>query len=223
MVTGMAPRIARLAGVSVLQLAALVLAHQLVFAVRYGSRYGEQLVHSGHGEAWTAAVLTSAAMAVGLAVIALVRIAHLGLLVRRRAAQAHARQGYLAAGTLLRTWLRTAPRMAVLSTLLLTIQENLERSAIGQPAPGPGVLLSPEYPGGLLITIAVALAVSLVAALYLWRRNLLLARLRAVRTPLPRAAQGAPARPGVGVRAPVKSILGRRSALRAPPLEPTAA
>jgi len=43
----MAPRIRRLATAGVLQLGALVLAHQLVYLARYGSLYGEALVHAG--------------------------------------------------------------------------------------------------------------------------------------------------------------------------------
>ena len=58
-VISMAHRLVRFATATALQLVALALAHELVFLARYGSRFGEALVHSGHGEAWTAAVLTS--------------------------------------------------------------------------------------------------------------------------------------------------------------------
>jgi len=215
----MAPRLARFGTAAALQLVALVLAHELVFLARYGSRFGEALVHSGHGEAWTAAVVTSVALAISVGAAGVFRIARLGLLVHRsgrvRVDRAAARS--LNPRSLLGGWLPLALRMAIFSVVLLTIQENVERWSIGQAAPGPGILLSAEYPDALWITIAVAFAVSLVAGLFEWRRRVLEARLRATRMPLPRAIDSAPARPGVLVRPPVESVLGRRSALRAPP------
>lgn len=216
----MAPRFTRFATAAALQLVALVLAHDLVFLARYGSRFGEALVHSGHGEAWSAAVMTSAGLAIALGVAGLFRLARLGLLVhqhgRVRLDPAAARS--LDARSLLRGWFRLALRIAILSTVLLTIQENVEHWSTGQGLPGLGILLSAEYPDALSITIAVAFAVSLVAALFEWRRRVLLARLRAAQAPLPRAIEPAPARPGVLARLPVESVLGRGSALRAPPL-----
>jgi hypothetical protein len=118
---------------------------------------------------------------------------------------------------LLRAWLRIAPRTALIGAALLTIQENLERAALGQAMPGPGILLSAEYPAGLWIAIAVGLAVGLVAALFEWRRRLLLARLREPRAAIPRGSDAPISRPGMLVPPPVQSILGRWSALRAPP------
>jgi hypothetical protein len=215
----MAHRLVRFATAAALQLVALVLAHELVFLARYGSRFGEALVHSGHGEAWTAAVATSVALAVAIGALGVFRLARLGLLAHRgglvRVDRAAARS--LAPRSLLSRWLVLGLRMAIFGVVLLTLQENVERWATGQAVPGPGILLSVEYPNALLITIAVAFAVSFVAALFEWRRRVLEARLRAGRAPLPRAIESAPARPGVLVRVPFESVLGRRSALRAPP------
>jgi hypothetical protein len=213
----MAHRLARWFGAAALPLVAVVLAHELVFIARYGSRYGEALVHAGHGETWTAAVAWSLAVAGALTLVATLRLAHLGLLVRRRGSTAHAR-GALEPRPLLRAWLRIAPRTAVLGVVLLSIQENVERAAIGQAMPGPGLLLSPEYPGGLWITIVVGLAVGLVAALFDWRRSILLARLRGAGTAHVRRSTTSTPRTGVLVRLPARSVLGRRSALRGPPL-----
>jgi hypothetical protein len=217
-VTAVPHQIGRFATAAALQLVALVLAHELVFLARYGSRFGEGLVHSGHGQAWTAAVLSSVALAIGLAAAGALRLWGLGLVVHRRGLVQldRAASRSLDVRWLVRTWLRRAATMAVLSVLLLSIQENIERWSIGQPVPGVGILLSPEYPDAVWLTAVVALAVSLVAALIEWRRRVLLARLRAPRSPFPRAIERA-GRPGVVVRPPVESVLGRRSALRAPP------
>lgn len=200
-----------------LQLVALVLAHEVVFLARYGSRYGEALVHAGHGETWGAAVTTTLVLAVALASLAVLQLVRLGLLGRRHGPPSESGAG-LESRPLLRAWLRIAPRMALLSVVLLSIQENLERAGSGGIVTGPGILLSPEYAGGLWITIAVALAVSLVAALFDWRRGVLIARLRAVRPSVPRGAITRLRLTGVAVLPPVESLLGRRSALRAPPV-----
>jgi len=204
----MAPRIARLTSSAVLQLAALVLAHQLVYLARYGSLYGEALVHSGHGDAWSAAVLTSLILAAGLVGLGLARLHRLGVLVRGATVPRRGFTGALPRRALLR---------AFLQLVALSLQENVEHALTGQPIPGAGILFSPEYAGGAWIAIAVALGVSLVAALFAWRRDALLARLRAAREALPRVRAAAPWRPGALARRPVESILGRRSALRAPP------
>lgn len=214
----------RLAGFLIagaLQLVALVLAHDLIFLARYGSRFGEMLVHTGHGESWTAAATTSLVLGGALAALAAIRLARLGLLVRRHGATRDAVSGGLGPRRLLRAWLRIAPRLTFLGVVILSIQENLERASIGRAMPGPGILLTPEYAGGLWIAIAVGLAVGLVAALFEWRRGVLLARLRAVRPRARRASTVRMRRPGIIVDLPVSSLLGRRSALRAPPV-PTA-
>jgi hypothetical protein len=214
----MAPRIARLASTALLQLAALVLAHQLVYLARYGSLYGEALVHSGHGDAWDAAVSTSLLLAAGLLAVGLARLYWLGALVRRATPAIAGLSDALPRRALLRAFVRIAPRVALSQLVLLSVQENLEHVAIGQPAPGAWILFSPEYAGGAWIALAVSLAVSLVAALFVWRRDVLLARLRASRAALPRVRHVAPKRSGVVAHLPLESILGRRSALRAPPL-----
>ena len=83
--------------------------------------------------------------------------------------------------------------------------------------PGPAILLTPEYAGGVWIAMLVGGAVALVVALFRWRREALLARLHATQS---RAATGRATlvrRTGVEVAPPVESLLGRGSALRAPP------
>ena len=212
----MTRRLGTLVAAVTLQLAAVVLAHELVFLARYGSRFGEALVHSGHGETWSGAVTTSLLLAAGLGVVALARLAWLGVLVRRRGASAEA-QRTLEPRLLLRIWLRTGVRLAVVGAALLTVQENIERASIGAAAPGIGILLTPEYAGGLWIALAVGLAVGFVAALFEWRHRVLLARLRTPRASRPRITSARAPRSGILVLPPAESLLGRRSALRAPP------
>ena len=211
----MTRRLGTLVAAVTLQLVAVVLAHELVFLARYGSRFGEALVHSGHGETWSGAVTTSLVLGGALGVVGLARLAWLGVLVRRRGGVI-ASQRTLEPRLLLGTWLRTGTRIAVVGVMLLTIQENLERASIGAAAPGLGILLSPEYAGGLWIALAVGMAVGLVAALFTWRHQVLLARLRARRPSQPRVSTTPARRPSVAAPR-LESILGRRSALRAPP------
>jgi hypothetical protein len=222
----MTPQITRLATALTLQAVALVLAHDLVYLARYGSRYGEALVHAGHGEAWTATVGTTLAIGAALLVAGVLRLAQLGILVRRAGsagsaggarAAAGSEPGVLELGRLGRLWLRLAPRIALLSVVLLSIQENLERSALGGPLPGPGILLSPEYPAALSITIAVGLLVGLIAALFEWHRSVLMERLRVARGTAPRPGSTPTAQPRLISWPPASSVLGRRSGLRAPP------
>jgi hypothetical protein len=196
----------------------VVLAHELVYLARYGSRYNEALVHGGHGETWTAAVTASLLLTIALLVAAIARLAWLGVLVRRAATNSTGARvhGDLHGRAFLRRFLGTAPRLVFAAVVVLSLQENIERGMVGQALPGPLVLLSPEYAGGLWITIAVGLAVSLVAALFEWRRRTLLARLRAARVASPRFSASR-RRPSIVVR-PRPSLIGRGSALRAPPL-----
>jgi hypothetical protein len=205
-------------GAIALQLVALVLAHELVFLARWGSRYNEALAHGGHGASWSTAVITVLALGVLLASLAAWRLFRLGWLVRGTTRRdAHSQALSTLPHALARAWLLAGPRTAFLTATLLTIQEHLERSATGFGPTGPGILLAPEYAGGLWIALGVGLVVGLIAGLFEWRHRALLARLRAARPPRDRASAGAEARPGILVLTPAESILGRRFALRAPP------
>jgi hypothetical protein len=212
----MAPRLGRLGATAVLQLGTLVLAHELVFLARYGSRFGEALVHSGHGEAWSVAATTSLTLAALLVALGTLRLGWLGLLVRRRGAEPARTSRRFGRGALVRAWLPLAVRMTVLTLVLLTIQENLEHAVSGLAVPGAGILFSDQYAGAAWITIAVALFASFVCAIFAWRHDVLLARLRASRRALPRGATST-LRPVERLASPIESILGRSSALRAPP------
>ena len=203
---------------AIVQVAVLVLAHDLVYLARYGSRFNEALIHSGHGEGWKAAAATSLLLGGLAALIAVGRILRLQLLVRREHAT-----GRLDASALFRTWLKIGPLLAVSTVALLTLQENLEQSALHGASAGLGILLTPEYAGGLWIALAVGLVVGLVVALVAWRFHALLARLRAARESNAPTRATSEQRPAVIVDRPTTSILGRRSALRAPPVAAPAA
>jgi hypothetical protein len=214
----MTRRLAGLAAAAALQLVAVVLAHELVFLARYGSRYGEALAHTGHGQAWSDAVVSSLVLGAVVAGLAGARLYRLGVLVRRAGRPAPGSAGRAELRSLAGTFLRLGPRTAAINVAALTIQENLERAAIGAGPSGPGILLSPEYAGGIWITIGVGLLVGLVVALFAWRRRVLLARLRAARAAVPRRSRTHVLQPWRRELAPVASALGRKSALRAPPL-----
>jgi hypothetical protein len=212
----------RLGGVvaaAIVQLVALVLAHEMVFLARYGSRYNEELVHAGHGGAWAAAVQTSVILGVLLAAAGTYRLMRLRLLLRGRSVRA-LHEGRLPLPSLLAAWRRTALISTPATVALLTVQENVERWAIGQRLPGPAVLLTPEYAGGIWIALLVGVAVALIVALFRWRRETLLARLSAVRRRPLRADTNDARHTGVQINPPPDSLLGRRSALRAPPALP---
>jgi hypothetical protein len=208
-------RITGIVAAAALQAVALVLAHELVFLARYGSRFGEALAHAGHGQAWSTAVFSSLTLGVVLVTLSVMRLAWLGSLVRRHRPTGDAQPFDWRA--LARTWLRWAPPVALVTIVILTVQENLERAAIGLAMPGPSILLTAEYAGGLWIALGVGIVVAFVAALFDWRRRQLLARLRAARHPFPRIERALPVRPA-RIDRPATSIIGRRSALRAPPL-----
>jgi hypothetical protein len=204
---------------AIVQLAVLALAHDLVYLARYGSRYGEALIHAGHGNGWRAAVATSVVLGGLAALVAIVRLARLHLQLRRLDATRTRAGSRLAPRALVRTWLRIGPALAISTVVLLTIQENLEQSAIGGATAGIGILLTPEYAGAVWIALAVGLAVGIVIALVAWRFEVLAARLRAAREGrAPTRPRTAVPRPAPVLDRPIASILGRRSALRAPPV-----
>jgi hypothetical protein len=204
-------------GFLVMLLVSLVTAHNLVFLLAYGPRAGEELAHTGHGDAWQAAVAVVLVVAVSLLSIALWRIRQLGLLARNLAPAPDRRSS--GPSPLGRRLVILWSRLVVATALALLVQENLEHLQAGLPLPGLTVLGSSEYPDALLIIIGVTLAVAVVGSLVRWRRAVLIARLAAaVRRFRPRAAtrQRRPtepdARPG--------AVIGCAITVRAPPLLP---
>jgi hypothetical protein len=199
-------------------LVALVLSHSLVYLVRYGSVYGEALAHEGHGPAWAIAFWSSGVLGAGLALAGLIRLVQLG---RAAASQdplafADSTSNRATATDWLRGWLLAGLRLALITAVMLTIQENVEHLAAGLSLQGPAILIQPEYPFALAIVVAVSFGVSLVVALYRRRRDELLARLRRPR--LMFGVVQSPARPVRNQVVPPASILGRIGGLRAPPV-----
>lgn len=209
-------RLGGLVAAGIVQLVALVLAHDLVFLARYGSRYNEELVHAGHGGTWAAAADTSLVLGALLAAAGVLRLVRLHLLLQD-SPMTNTPTGSLPVRALFAAWRRTFLLVAPTTVALLTIQENLERWAVIHRLPGPAILLTPEYAGGLWIALLVGLAVALVVALFRWRRETLLARLRAAARRPARAGSSTARHTGIEVNPPSDSLLGRRSALRAPP------
>jgi hypothetical protein len=212
-------RMMRAAPFAALSLLTLVLAHNLVFVVGYGAAYREVLSRTGHGDPWQTAVLVVLGLGLGLALAASVRIAAL-----RREARSLAREplGPIAQPPFLPGLLSLWLRLALSGAGLFTIQENLERlgtagnGALGN-LPGVAVLGAGGHPDALVVIAAVAAAVALVGQLFRWHRAVLIARLAAARVRLPRASANV-ARPFEHVGPRPNSILGRRLAVRAPPL-----
>jgi hypothetical protein len=210
----MRSRLATAIGIVISMTVALVLAHDLAFLARYGSAFGEALAHAGHGPAWTGAAAGSVAIGAGLLVAALLGLRRLrGIAEQLRASGTSSEPCRRA---FLRSWAISSARLAFTTTLLLTIQENLERVSGGVAGPNVGLLMSAEYRWALLIVIGVAIAVSFVAALVAWRRAVLVSRIRAARR-RPIRASIVP-RPAVeAVRRPFAVVRGRWP-VRAPPL-----
>ena len=165
----------RLLGFPAMTLVTLVVAHNLVFFLAYGSRYDEALARTGHGEVWgtaVAVVITTALVLVGLAAWRLFR---LGMLARSLGPGGDAPpfgSGAFARG-LARLWVP----LAAATTVLFVVQENLEHQSAGAGLPGLSVLGSAEYPHAGLVIGAIALAVAAVAALFRWQRDVLMARI----------------------------------------------
>ena len=198
-------------------LASLVLAHNLIFIAGYGSRFGAVMAHTGHDHGWTVAAITSIALAASLLAVAMRRLRDLRETARWSGAVRLATEPGLRAfaGMWFRWWLA----LTLATALLFVLQENMELARVGSRLPGLGILLSAAYPNAMAIIVAVALGISLVAALLGWSSSVLTARIEAVR-----AAPRAHAAPALRRCEPVDrrqgSILGRRLAGRAPPLTP---
>jgi len=199
---------------TVTALASLVLAHNLIFIAGYGSRFGAALAQTGHDHGWTVAALTSIGLAVSLLAVALQRLQQLRRTARGAGAIRLPTEPGLRAFA--RRWLAWWIALTLVTAVLFVIQENLEHAHIGTALPGLAVLASDAYPNAIAIILAVALGISLVAALLGWRSSVLVARIAAMRPKARSEAAQSLGRPDPVDRRQ-GSILGRRLAGRAPP------
>ena len=205
----------RYLGFPAMTLVSLVVAHNLVFLLAYGSGYDEALAHSGHDGAWGTAVAVVLAAALGLVGLGTWRLHRLGVVARALAAT----EGGLRPGPsgfarcLVGLWVR----LVGATTLLFVIQENLEHQHAGKGLPGLAVLGSGEYPNAAAIIAFVALAVAFVVSLFRWRRDVLVARIAAIRVGWRRARRTLQFRPEVWVERRHASIVVHQVSGRAPP------
>jgi uncharacterized membrane protein len=197
-----------------LALVTLVAGHNLVLLATYGtSSYASALARTGHGLAWTLAVVSTAAIGTVLAGLGAERVWSLSRRARLLGGRGDLRlEGVAALGRDL-IWLWLALLVAGLAAFVAI--ENLERLAAGQPLPGlaamGGTALSP-----IEVFVAVSGVIAFVVALYGWRTAQLIAeivaRLRQWRRPvdvLPRRFADVDRR--------LASAIGGRLAGRAPP------
>jgi hypothetical protein len=196
-------------------LTSLVLAHNLIFLAGYGAHFARAMATTGHPQGW----FIAAAVSISLGLLLLAAAAWQIRRLRSQAREVGARQ--LSAepnrADFVRLWLRWWLALALTTALLFVLEENVELARISARLPGIGVLASAAYADAILIIAAVTLVVSLVAALLGWKLRLLAARIRAVQS-----SGGRPFVPAFLTSDPVDrrpgSILGRRLAVRAPPI-----
>jgi hypothetical protein len=214
----------RLASLTLLSLVSFVLAHEATFLLTFGDRANEALVRTGHGALWSdtvRAILTVAALA------SLLALGRMVLLVRRapRYPDPSVRSSLPARHQCVRA-LTLWTVILTLSICLLVGEENLECALSGQAIPGWGVLGDAEHVLALPVFALVSLIVAVLASLYRWRRDVLIARiLRRALPPLSRSASRQ--RRSVEPALAMACIAGRHLAVRGPPLgslpEPMAA
>ena len=204
------------ARLGVVALVAFVLAHDLIFLVRYGPSYGAVLARTGHGDQWTATVAVVALLAAGLVVATIVRSVQLvGLARRFGAAQIDVLDGRL--DDLIRRIVRAWVVILPVALTVFVLAENIEHAFAGLPLPGLGVLDAGTYSATPVVFLVVTVVVAFVEGLFRWRRDLLVERIRAARARWARAHL-ATHRPDLPyVERHHGSIAGRRMAGRAPP------
>ena len=193
---------------------AFALGHQITYVVEYGSNAGGALARSGHTFDWTLAVASVALLSIllgGLAARELHRLSGRA----RGLANGGSRRSSLAA--LVGDTVPLALAVLVASLIVFVIVENLEYAAAGLVSPGLSLLLSPEHQVTLIVFELVSLAVAFVAALYRWRRDVLVELIERARSLFLRRRAPLGARP-VALTLPASSIVRSTPPGRAPPL-----
>jgi hypothetical protein len=202
---------------AVTALASLVLAHNLIFIAGYGSRFGAAMARTGHDHGWTLAAATGIFLAGSMLGTAVGRLLQLRRAAHRAGAVSLPTEPGLRVFAI--RWLAWWIALTAITAVLFVLEENFELSRVGASLPGIGVLTSAAYPNAIAIIVAVALGISLVAALLGWRASVLTARIEAARSRIRSSAA-----PALHLHEPIDrregSLLGRRLAGRAPPLIP---
>lgn len=198
-------------------MAALALSHELIYLLAhgFGEGYARAMQEGGHDRYWTSFVLIVLVVTGVLSVVAVSQWRRL----HRLAADVHAGTVRLKAGGLDRFLELLGPlwlRVSVGTIAAYLLQENVETASIGAPLPGLGVL-GGEHAIALPVLLAISLAVAAVGALVGWRREVLLARIRAAARRRFRAP-AAVLRPALVVDRPASRLEERRNGVRAPPL-----
>ena len=204
---------------ALLALTVLVVAHNLVFLLAYGSDYRLALQQTGHGTRWddtVRVVLIATALLVATATVRVAQL-HLQLRALRPGFGPDAENRRLEVRPYVRSllWIWVALFSAAL--LLFLVQENIERLSAGPNLPGLRVLFSADPVGPIPVFGVVSLFVAAVAALFRWGITVLEARVAAARLSACHPAHQARL---IGRTDPVRprpSILGRNLAGRAPP------
>lgn len=199
-----------------LALASLALGHELVYLIAHGvgDGYAAAMREGGHDRYWPSfllvvALVTSALVAV--TVIQVRRLRQLAAAIRSRSVRIRDAGGARFFRLLGPLWLRLS--VVVVATYL--VQENIETVSTGVPLPGLGALAG-EHAIALPVLLMVSLLVAAIGALVGWRREVILARLRAAARGLLRAA-AAVLRPALANDRPTGITGGRRNGVRAPP------
>lgn len=200
-----------------LVLAALALGHELIYLLAhgFGEGYARAMQEGGHDRYWTSFVLIVLVVTGVLSVVAAAQWRRL----RRLATDVEAGAVRLSAGGLDRFLELLGPlwlRVSVGAVAAYLLQENVETASVGAPLPGLGVL-GGEHAIALPVLLLVSLVVAAVGALVGWRREVLLARIRAAARRRLRAP-AATLRPALVNDRPASRLEGRRNGVRAPPL-----
>lgn len=211
----MSRRVPGLLLTAMLALAVLVVGHNLVFLLTYGSDTGVALARTGHGRRWDETVRAVLVAEGLLATVAALRLAYLYRLVLRLG------PGVATGGLSVRAYIRALLPLWLglfaTSTLLFVLQENFERWSAGLSLPGFEVLVSADSVGPIPVFLLVSFFVAAVAALFRWGVAILEARIAASWPPVRPLASSPQRRLRTDPKRPATSILGRNLAGRAPP------
>jgi hypothetical protein len=163
----------------VLAIVAFVLGHNLLYLGEYGPSYQAALARTGHGTAWSTTVAIVIALGLALGFAGAVRLLTLARLARRLdhgAVVAQDGRGREALRHLGFAWIA----IFILATTLFIGWENVERVLAGGVAPGLSVVTAAASPA-IPLFVAIAFLAAAIDALYAWRRDVLVARIRAAR------------------------------------------